>query len=214
MSESGTATSRAAQPTGMATADAPGVAKRHPRVVAAVLTVVGYALVLGTLYLGLPVYPTISEATVNLLADAIAVVNSLTVVCLVAGWYYIRQGDVRKHRALMMSAFLLILAFLVMYLFKTGGGGRKEFVGPDTAALLYFAMLAIHILLSMVSVPLVLYNVTIGLTHAREEVAQTAHRRVGRVTVVVWSVSLTLGVLAYVLLNHVYGYEFVRVSGF
>lgn len=198
----------------MATADAPGVAKRHPRVVAAVLTVVGYALVLGTLYLGLPVYPTISEATVNLLADAIAVVNSLTVVCLVAGWYYIRRGDVRKHRALMMSAFLLILAFLVMYLFKTGGGGRKEFVGPDTAALLYFAMLAIHILLSMVSVPLVLYNVTIGLTHAREEVAQTAHRRVGRVTVVVWSVSLTLGVLAYVLLNHVYGYEFVRVSGF
>jgi len=199
---------------GMATADAPGVAKRHPRVVAAVLTVVGYALVLGTLYLGLPVYPTISEATVNLLADAIAVVNSLTVVCLVAGWYYIRQGDVRKHRALMMSAFLLILAFLVMYLFKTGGGGRKEFVGPDTAALLYFAMLAVHILLSMVSVPLVLYNVTVGLTHAREEVAQTAHRRVGRVTVVVWSVSLTLGVLAYVLLNHVYGYEFVRVSGF
>ncbi|PSP57258.1 DUF420 domain-containing protein [Halobacteriales archaeon QH_7_66_36] len=198
----------------MATADAPGVAKRHPRVVAAVLTVVGYALVLGTLYLGLPVYPTISEATVNLLADAIAVVNSLTVVCLVAGWYYIRRGDVRKHRALMLSAFLLILAFLVMYLFKTGGGGRKEFVGPDTAALLYFAMLAIHILLSMVSVPLVLYNVTIGLTHAREEVAQTAHRRVGRVTVVVWSVSLTLGVLAYVLLNHVYGYEFVRVSGF
>ena len=199
---------------GMATADAPGVAKRHPRVVAAVLTVVGYALVLGTLYLGLPVYPTISEATVNLLADAIAVVNSLTVVCLVAGWYYIRQGDVRKHRALMMSAFLLILAFLVMYLFKTGGGGRKEFVGPDTAALLYFAMLAVHILLSMVSVPLVLYNVTVGLTHATEEVAGTAHRRVGRVTVVVWSVSLTLGVLAYVLLNHVYGYEFVRVSGF
>ena len=199
---------------GMATADASGVAKRHPRAVAAVLTVVGYALVLGTLYLGLPLYPTISEATVNVLADAIAVVNSLTVVCLIAGWYYIRQGDVRKHRALMMSAFLLILAFLVMYLLKTGGGGRKEFAGPDTAALLYFAMLAVHILLSMVSVPLVLYNVTVGLTHAREEVAETAHRRVGRVTVVVWSVSLTLGVLAYLLLNHVYGYEFVRVSGF
>jgi putative membrane protein len=199
---------------GMATADAPGVAKRHPRVVAAVLTVVGYALVLGTLYLGLPVYPTISEATVNLLADAIAVVNSLTVVCLVAGWYYIRQGDVRKHRALMMSAFLLILAFLVMYLFKTGGGGRKEFVGPDTAALLYFAMLAVHILLSMVSVPLVLYNVTVGLTHAREEVAQTAHRRVGRIAAGVAALSRSRGEHATVLLNHVYGYEFVRVSGF
>jgi putative membrane protein len=198
----------------MATADAPGVVKEHPRAVAAVLTVVGYALVIGTLYLGLPIYPTISEATVNLLADAIAVVNSLTVGCLLAGWYYIRRGDVRKHRALLVTAFLLILAFLVMYLLKTGGGGRKEFVGPDAAALFYFAMLAIHILLSVVSVPLVLYNVTVGLTHMTEEVKRTAHPRIGRITVVVWSVSLTLGVLAYVLLNHVYAYEFVRTTGF
>ena len=90
----------------------------------------------------------------------------------------------------------------------------KEFVGPEMAALFYFVMLAIHIVLSAVSVPLVLYNVVVGLTHSTEEVGQTAHPRVGRITVAVWSVSLTLGVLAYVLLNHVYTYEFVRVTGF
>ena len=199
--------------TGMATADASAV-KRHPRVTVAVLTLIGYVLVVGTLYVGLPIYPTIDLATVNLLADAIAVVNTLTVGCLLAGWYFIRQGDVRRHRALMLAAFSLILVFLVMYLLKTGGGGRKEFVGPDTAALLYFAMLAIHIVLSVVSVPLVLYNVVVGLTHTTEEVKRTAHARVGRVAVAVWSVSLTLGVFAYVLLNHVYSYEFVRVAGF
>ncbi|MFB6117673.1 DUF420 domain-containing protein [Halosegnis sp.] len=198
----------------MATADAPPVVKRHPRAVAALLTVVGYALVVGTLYLGLPIYPTISEATVNLLADAIAVVNTLTVFCLLGGWRAVRRGNVRRHRAFMLSAFLLILVFLVLYLLKTGGGGRKEFVGPDGAALFYFGMLGVHILLSILSVPLVLYNVTVGLTHTRDELKQTAHRRVGRVTVVVWSVSLTLGVFAYVLLNHVYSYEFVRTAGF
>lgn len=198
----------------MATATAPRFAKEHPRVLTALLTVVGYTLVVGTLYVGFDFYPTISESTVNLLADAIAVVNSVTVGCLLAGWHYIRQGDVRKHRALMLTAFTLILVFLVMYLLKTGGGGRKEFVGPDTAALFYFAMLAVHIVLSAVSVPLVLYNVTIGLTHATDEVRRTAHARVGRIAVLVWSVSLTLGVFAYVLLNHVYSYEFVRVTGF
>lgn len=197
----------------METADG-SLVKTHPRATVAVLTVVGYALVVGTLYVGLPVYPTISESTVNLLADAIAVVNSLTVGCLLAGWYAIRQGNVRRHRALMITAFSLILLFLVMYLLKTGGGGRKEFVGPDTAALFYFAMLAIHIVLSIVSVPLVLYNVVIGITHTTAEIRETAHARVGRVAVAVWSVSLTLGVFAYVLLNHVYGYEFVRVTGF
>jgi len=198
----------------MATADAGPVsrtAKEHPRALTAVLTVVGYVLVIGTLYVGLPIYPTIDLGTVNLLSDAIAVINSLTVVLLLAGWKFIRDGDVRKHRAAMVGAFTLILVFLVLYLLKTGGGGRKEFVGPDAAALAYFAMLGIHILLSVLSVPLVLYNVIVGLTHTVPEIEYTAHARVGRVAVAVWSVSLTLGVAAYVLLNHVYTYEFVRL---
>jgi putative membrane protein len=199
----------------MATADAgPGaLAREYPRAIVALLTVVGYALVIGTLYVGFDFYPTIGIETVNLLADAIAVVT-VTVACLLAGYYFIRQGDVRKHRAMMLTAFALILVFLVMYLLKTGGGGRKEFVGPDTAALFYFVMLAIHIVLSALSVPLVLYNVVVGLSHTTEQIRETAHARVGRIAVAVWSVSLTLGVLAYVLLNHVYTYEFVRVTGF
>jgi putative membrane protein len=198
----------------MATADAGPLsrtAKEYPRALTAVLTVVGYALVIGTLYVGLPIYPTIDLGTVNLLSDAIAVINTATVVLLLAGWKFIREGDVRRHRAAMVGAFTLILVFLVLYLLKTGGGGRKEFIGPDAAALAYFAMLAIHILLSVLSVPLVLYNITVGLTHSREEIRRTAHARVGRVAVAVWSVSLTLGVAAYVLLNHVYTYEFVRL---
>jgi putative membrane protein len=198
----------------MATADAGPVsrtAKEHPRALTAVLTVVGYALVIGTLYVGLPIYPTIDLGTVNLLSDAIAVINTTTVVLLLAGWKFIRDGDVRKHRAAMVAAFTLILVFLVLYLLKTGGGGRKEFVGPDTAALVYFAMLGIHIVLSVLSVPLVLYNIIVGLTHSTPEIRETAHARVGRVAVAVWSVSLTLGVLAYVLLNHVYTFEFVRL---
>ncbi|MFB6192181.1 MAG: DUF420 domain-containing protein [Haloarculaceae archaeon] len=198
----------------MATADGgpAAVAKEYPRAVVAVLTLVGYGLVVGTLYVGLPIYPEIDLATVNLLSDAIAVVNSVTVGCLLAGWYFVRTDQIRKHRTAMIAAFLLILLFLVMYLLKTGGGGRKEFVGPSGAALAYFAMLGVHILLSVLSVPLVLYNVTVGLTHTRAEIRETAHARVGRIAVVVWSVSLTLGVAAYVLLNHVYGYEFVRLA--
>jgi putative membrane protein len=206
----------------MATADAGPLdgltetAKEHPRAMTAVLTVVGYVLVIGTLYVGLPIYPEIGLGTVNLLSHVIALVNSATVVSLLAGWYFIRAGEVRKHRAAMITAFSLILVFLVLYLLKTGGGGQKTFVGPDTAALAYFAMLAIHIILSVLSVPLVIYNITVGLTHSTEEVRETPHARVGRVTVVVWSVSLTLGVLAYVLLNHVYAFEFepalVRVA--
>lgn len=202
------------EPWPMATADAGPLsrtAKEYPRALTAVLTVVGYALVIGTLYVGLPIYPTISLGTVNLLSHAIAVINTTTVLLLLAGWKFIRDGDVRNHRRMMLAAFTLILVFLVLYLLKTGGGGQKEIVAPGTAEAVYLWMLALHIVLSVLAVPLVLYNIVVGTTHTREEIAHTAHARVGRVAVAVWSVSLTLGVAAYVLLNHVYTFEFVRL---
>jgi len=59
-------------------------------------------------------------------------------------------------------------------------------------------------------VPVVLYALLLGLTHTPAELREsTAHKRVGRVAASAWILSLTLGVVTYVLLNHVYGYEFV-----
>lgn len=186
--------------------------RNHPRVVTAVLTVVGYVLVLGTLYVGLPIYPDISLQTVNVLSHAIAVINTTAVALLASGWWYIRRGDIDRHRTAMIAAFALILVFLVLYLLKTGGGGRKDFVGPQLAYYAYGAMLAIHIVLSIVSVPVVLYALVLGLTHTPAELRGTAHARIGRIAAAAWILSLSLGVIAYVLLNHVYTWEFVEVA--
>ena len=71
--------------------------------------------------------------------------------------------------------------------------------------LVYLAMLAIHIFLSVVSVPVVLYAAILGLTHTPSELRETNHARVGRIAAVAWSVSLALGIVTYLLLNHVYG---------
>jgi len=196
----------------MATADGgpARIAKDHPRAVTALLTVVGYVLVLGTLYVGLPIYPDISLSTVNVLAHVIAVVNTLAVVCLGLGWYWIRQDEVRKHRAAMVSAFTLILLFLVLYLLKTGGGGRKDVVGTGLLQTAYLGMLAVHIVLSIVSVPVVIHALVLGLTHTPAELRrETPHRTVGRIAAGAWIVSLVLGIVAFVLLNYVLEYEFV-----
>lgn len=177
-----------------------------------VLSVVGYALVLGTLYLGLPIYPDIGLDTVNTLSDAIAVINTVATTCLVLGWIEIRRGNVDRHRALMGGAFALILVFLVLYLLKTGGGGTKEIaLEPGALYYAYLAMLAIHILLSIVSVPVVLYAILLGVTHTPRELRQeTPHRRVGRIAASAWILSLSLGVVTYLMLNHIYGFEFVK----
>ncbi|MFC6988140.1 DUF420 domain-containing protein [Haloplanus sp. GCM10025708] len=198
----------------MASASVSGPAKDHPAAVTAVLSVVGYALVIGT-FLGVvpgSVFPDLTLAEVNALSDAIAVVNTCATLALVAGWRWIRRGAVRKHAAAMSTAFVLILVFLVLYLTKIGGGGTKEFVGPTLVYYPYLAMLAVHILLSIAAVPVVLYAVVLGVTHTPAELRETAHARVGRVAAGTWVLSLSMGVVAYLLLNHVYDFEFVEAA--
>ena len=197
----------------MSTARGPDFAREHPRALTAVLTVVGYAAVIGTLYVGLPIYPEIGESTVDLLSHAIAVINTLTIACLALGWYWIRNDEVEKHRAAMLAAFTLILVFLVLYLLKTGGGGRKDVLAGAPLRTAYLAMLAIHIVLSIAAVPLVLYAITLGVTHTPTELKQTAHAKVGRVAVASWLISLALGIVTYAMLTYFYGpeqVEFVR----
>ena len=194
----------------MATALGSERAKQHPAIITGLLSIVGYVLVLGTFAGVLPIYPSISIETVNLLSDLIAVVNSAATVSLVLGWLAIRRGQVARHRLAMLTAFGLILVFLVIYLLKVGGGGGEKHIqatGPVYYA--YLVMLAVHIVLSVVSVPVVLYAVVLGLTHTPTELTRTAHARVGRIAAAAWILSLVLGVVTYIMLNHIYGWTFV-----
>ncbi|MFU8869737.1 DUF420 domain-containing protein [Natronococcus sp.] len=195
----------------MATADARERLRERPIGVTVLLTIVGYALVIGTFVADIPIYPDLTNAQINVLTHAIAVINTVTTVLLVAGWYWIRAGEVDKHRLAMTGAFATIILFLVVYLIRVGGGGEKLFVGPSPEYELYLAMLAIHILLSIVAVPVVLYALILGLTHTPDELRETAHARVGRIAAGSWILSLVLGIVTYLMLNHIYGYEFAML---
>jgi putative membrane protein len=196
----------------MHTADIRGRVRAHPIAVTVLLSLLGYSIVIGTFLDALPgsVYPQLTLAEVNLLTDAIAIINSVNVIVIAMGWWFIRQDRVRLHAASMISSFLLICIFLVLYLTKIGGGGTKEFVGPALVYYGYLAMLAIHITLSIVAVPVVLFALVLGLTHTPVELRQqTPHRRVGRIAASAWLLSLVLGVVTYLLLNHIYAWEYV-----
>ncbi len=198
-----------------------GIVGDHPKAVTAVLSVVGYVVVVGAFVVPSfqALFPRLSLRAVNILGDAIALVNSITVLLLCVGWYWIRAGEVKKHAAAMISSFVLILIFLSMYVPRVAGGGTKEFVLESTYSWVplwdwivpaYLAMLAIHILLSILSVPLVLYAIMLGLTHTPEQLrTQTPHKRVGQIAAGTWILSLVLGVVTYLMLNHLYAWEFV-----
>lgn len=179
--------------------------RARPVEITAVVTIFAYGLVIGTFAGWVDIYPDLSAAAVDFLTHAIAVVNSLTLIAILVGVYYIKQQAYRKHKIAMLAAFALIALFLVIYLLRVGGGFEKEIVGaPPGIHEAYLAMLAIHILLSIVSVPVVLYAVLLGTTHTVSELRGTNKARIGRIAAYAWLFSLALGIVTYLLLNHVY----------
>lgn len=184
-----------------------GPVRDRPLAVTIALSIVGYVAVLGVFLSPsfAALFPRLSQPQVEFLTHAIAAVNSLTILTLSLGWYWIRAGEVKKHAAAMTTSFVLILIFLGMYLPRVAGGGTKYFEGPDPAFYAYLVMLGIHIVLSILAVPVVIYAIVLGLTHTERELrTETPHRRIGRIAAGSWLLSLILGVVAYLLLNHVY----------
>jgi putative membrane protein len=182
------------------------LARDRPAAVTGLLSLLGYVLVLGTFAGIIPFFPHITRETVILLGDAIAVVNAAALTAILAGVWFIKQDAVEAHRRAMLTAFTLILLFLVLYLLKVGGGFEKAINASGTVWVVYIVMLAVHILLSAISLPVVLHAVVLGLSHTPSELRDTVHARVGRVAVVAWSVSLFLGLVTYVMLNHIYSW--------
>ena len=179
---------------------------RHPGIAAGALAAVVYAA-LGVALSGRPpaAPPPALARLAALSPHLIAAVNAAALLALLRGWRAIRRGAIPVHRSYMLGAAILISAFLVLYVSRVALGGTKSFAGPAAVrAYLYLPMLAVHVLLSIASVPLVIYNVLVGLSRAADAIGSTAHPRVGRVAVVLWSVSLVLGLGVYVLLNLVY----------
>lgn len=146
--------------------------------------------------------PPFLPPVLALLPLAIAVINAAALFCLLSGWRAIRAGLVRRHRAFMLGATGLISLFLVLYVARVALGGVKAFPGPPVVrAYVYLPVLAVHVILSIASVPLVVHNVLTGITRSSVDMAKSGHPAVGRVAVLLWSVSLALGILVYLLLN-------------
>ena len=188
------------------------ILKQNVIVSTGVASLGGYIIVIGT-FLGIwpeIIFPDLTVWEINRLADVIAIVNLTALCCIIIGWYFIIKGDIKRHNRFMLASFGLILIFLVLYLTKVGGGGTNEFIGPVLGRYVYLIMLAIHIGLSIAAVPLVIYQIITGMTHSPTELLRLKyHRKIGRIGSTAWIVSLSLGVITYLMLNHIYEWRFI-----
>ena len=125
-----------------------------------------------------------------------ALLNGLSATALLIGYTFIRAKRIRAHRAAMITAFAFSTLFLVSYILHHALHGDVRY--PVHAALrsVYLPLLASHILLAIVALPLVLVTFFFSLTGRIRE-----HRKVARWTFPLWLYVSVTGVVTYILLR-------------
>ena len=124
-----------------------------------------------------------------------ALLNSLATVLLVCGYVAIRRGKIQVHRALMLSAFGTSVLFLVSYLIYHYHAGSKPYPGTGALRVIYLTILATHIPLAALIVPLALLTAFRGLRSQFDR-----HVRIAVWTFPIWLYVSVTGVVIYLML--------------
>ncbi|MGJ3242973.1 MAG: DUF420 domain-containing protein [Opitutales bacterium] len=141
------------------------------------------------------------EAWVHSLPAINASLNTVATLLLTAGFVLILRKQKVAHKRCMLSAFGVSTLFLALYLTHKF---LKGYLGMDVNTPFpdipfwrpfYLVMLATHVLLAMVVVPLILRTIYLGLK-GREE----THKKWARWTFPIWYYVSVTGVLVYFFL--------------
>ena len=127
------------------------------------------------------------------------VINSLTSVLLVVGYYFIRQKNVVAHRRTMTAAFMLGAFFLVGYVLYHISNESTSFGGQGWVRPVYYFLLISHIALSVVVLWFVLRAVYFALT---KQFVQ--HKQMTRWALPIWLYVSTTGVIVYLMIKPYY----------
>jgi len=128
-----------------------------------------------------------------------AALNGATILFLAAGLACIRTGRRAEHRACMIGALTVSVAFLVTYLVYHFNAGLARFGGEGIVRPVYFGLLITHVGIAAAITPLVPITAYRALTGRFER-----HKRIARWTWPLWMFVAVSGVVVYVMAVHLY----------
>lgn len=128
-----------------------------------------------------------------------AIINSLTAMLLIVGYYFVKNGKVKSHKWCMISAFMLGTLFLIGYVIYHYNAPSTKFGGEGIMRYLYFSLLLSHILLSFLVVPMVLSAMYFAIF---EKIV--SHKKIVKYTFPIWLYVSISGVLVYIMISPYY----------
>ena len=124
-----------------------------------------------------------------------AALNATSALLLTIGYVFVRRGNVRAHKACMLSAVITSTLFLVCYIWYHAHHGVTHFPGHGGVRAVYFTLLTSHTILAVIIVPLV----GVTLYRAWRKMFER-HKRVARWTLPLWIYVSVTGVVVYCML--------------
>jgi putative membrane protein len=125
-----------------------------------------------------------------------AVLNGLSATALLVGYTFIRARKVAAHRASMITAFFFSTLFLLSYILHHYLHGDVHYPHANSLRPLYLPLLASHIVLAVIALPLVLTTFYFSLSGRFPQ-----HRKVARWTFPLWLYVSVTGVITYMMLR-------------
>jgi len=138
-------------------------------------------------------------APLYMLPPIYAIINGATAILLVVAVMQIKRGNKRKHQVLMKINILLSLLFLIMYIAYHVTSEMAIYGGDGIIRYVYYVILASHIILSGILVPLVL------LTYKHAALGEyLKHRKLAKITFPIWFYVAVTGVVVYLMISPYY----------
>ena len=134
-----------------------------------------------------------------------ALLNATSGVFLLIGFYFIRSGQIARHRASMITASSISALFLLSYLSHHAirtyyfGLGPTRFTGEGLIRPIYFTILTSHTILAAIAAPFIIATLWRGLKGNYDK-----HRRLARLVYPVWLYVSVTGVVVYLLLYQIF----------
>lgn len=153
------------------------------------------------------------ESWTSFLPHLNGVINSATSLILIAGLYFIKNGNKEMHKTAMVSAFTLGCIFLVSYIVYHATAGSTIFGDIDhdgtlseleaesigASRTVYLILLLSHIVLAAIVVPFVLFAFYYALTGKFQQ-----HRKIVKFTFPIWLFVSITGVIVYLMISPYY----------
>lgn len=127
--------------------------------------------------------------------------NALTAFVLVAAFWAITNGKRKLHKNLMKTAILLSVAFLAMYVAYHMTSDSTKYGGEGFMKYVYYVILILHIIMSIVVIPFVLITYVRAITNNIER-----HKKIARITFPIWLFVAVSGVVVFIMISPYYVY--------